>query len=456
MKTEFVKIDNVNGEITVTIEAADYAEKVKKQLKEINKTHPEPGFRPGKVPASLIERKYGKSVKYDVINKEVGNALFEYIKEQKLHVLGNPMPDAQNDFNIDQEGFTLKFKVGLAPEFDTHVNKDLHIPYYNIEVTDDMIARQDEMFRKRFGKQEPGDTVEPNALVKGVITELNADGSKKEDGIVVENGIVSPEYFKSEDQKALFVGKHVGDKVVFNPAATCNGSEAELASMLNIAKEEAGEHHGDFEMEIKEIIVLKPAELNQDFYNAIFGPDKVKNEEEYRKAIHDMIADSLRNDQNYRFTIDAKKAIQDAIGTLELPDEVLKNFLKEQNEALDNENIDEEYVRLRPELEWELEKEAVASQLDIKVEADDVKAMARSLAAQQLAQYGMTNATNDILDMYAENILKDQKAYQQVYGQTVDMKLYNGIRASVTLDEKTVNVEQFNDLFRNELAEKAE
>ena len=449
MKVDYAKIDDVNGELTVVLEEKDYADKVKKQLKEISKNHAEPGFRPGHVPAGLIQKKYGASVKYDVINKEVGSAIFDYIKENKLHVLGNPVPMQDEAFDINGTDFTLKFKVGVAPEFDTHVNKDLHVPYYTIKVTDEMIDRQDEQFTRRFGKQEQGEVVDATALVKGVITELDENGNVKEGGIVVENGIVSPQYFKSDDQRKLFEGKHVGDIVRFNPAATCDSNATELASMLNIAKEETENHKGDFNMEVKEIIVLKPAEHNQEFFDMVFGADKVHNEEEYRAALRDMIAASLVNDSNYRFTIDAKKAIQDAIGELKLPDVVLKDFLKSQNEALNNENIDEEYVRLRPELEWELEKEAVAAQLDIKVEDSDLLNTARMMARSQFAQYGMTNVPDETLDRYAQDILKDERARNQVYNQTVDMKLFGGIRATVSVDDKEVSVEEFNDLFRN-------
>lgn len=452
MNVNYAKIDDVRGELTVTIEEKDYSDKVKKQLKEITKTHQEPGFRPGHVPAGIINKKYGKAVKYDVINKEVGEAVFNYIKENGLHVLGNPIPQQNENFNLEDKDFTFTFKVGLAPEFDTHVNKDLHIPYYKIKVTDEMINTQDDALRRRLGKQVPGDTVEENALVKGVITELDTDGNPLEGGIVVENGIVAPSYFKSEDQKKLFEGKHPGDSIVFNPAATCDNNATEMSSMLNIDKSDVESHSGDFRFDIKEIIVLKPAEHDEEFFKNTFG-DRVHNEEEYREAIKNMLAQNLAGDSNYRFSIDAQKAIAGAVGSLNLPDEILKDFLKSQNEALTDENIDEEYVRLRPQLEWELIKEKIAGDLDIKVEEADLLNTARLMAQNQFAQYGMTNVPADMLDKYAKDILNDKKAYNQIYSQTSDMKLYNGIRASVTLDEKDVDVEGFNDLFRNEIEE---
>lgn len=448
MNANYAQLDNVRGELTITLEEKDYAEKVKKQLKDIHKNHAEPGFRPGKVPMGLIEKKYGKAVKYDVINKEVGDQVFNYIKENNLHVLGNPVPERNDNFNIDDQDFTFTFKLGLAPEIDTHVNKDLHVPYYNIQVTDEMINRQDDQFRRRYGKQEPGEEADESALVKGVITELNEDGSVKEGGIVVENGIVAPQYFKDRDQANLFIGKKVGEEVVFNPAATCDSNPAELSSMLNVSKEEAPEHKGDFKFDIKEIIVLKPAELNEEYYKLLFGPDKVHNEEEYREAIKQIIADSLKADSDYRFSIDAQNDIMKAVGKLELPDEILKDFLKSQNEHLTDENIDEEYSRMLPELEWELVKEAILAQLNVKVENADLLDMAKAVARNQFAQYGMTNVPEETLDKYAGEILKDEKSGRQIVAQATDMKLFKAIKEAVSVDEKDVNVEEFNDLFR--------
>lgn len=451
MKIDYAKVNDVIGEITMVVEESDYADKVKKQLKEIGKKHAEPGFRPGHVPAGLIEKKYGKAVKYDEINKLVGEAIFDYIKENKINVLGNPIPDKANAINDDVKEFTLKFKVGVAPEFEVKIDKDLHIPYYNIKVTDEMVGRQDEALRRRFGKQEPGEEVDATALVKGAITELNEDGTVKDGGVVVENGIVAPQYFKSEDQRNLFVGKHVGDSVVFNPAATCESNPTEMASMLNLPKEEAEKHQGDFRFDIKEIIVLKPAELNEEFFKEAFG-DNVKDENEYRDAVRKMIESSLTGDQNYRFTIDAEKAIRKEVGDIELPDEVLKEFLISQNEALNEENIDKEYDQIRSQLIWDLEKDKMLNALEIKVEEADLQNTARLMARNQFAQYGMTNVPDDAVEHYAEEILKDEKARNTIYRQTSDMKLFNAIRAAVSLDEKEVSVDEFNELFRAEAA----
>lgn len=446
MKIDYSKLNDVTGEITMVVEESDYADKVKKQLKEIGKKHAEPGFRPGKVPAGLIAKKYGNAVKYDEINKLVGDAIFNYIKENNLNVLGNPIPDKANAINDDATEFTLRFKVGVAPEFDVKADKDVTIPYYNIEVTDEMIDRQDDSLRRRMGKQQPGDEVDATALVKGVITELNEDGSVKDGGVVVENGIVGPAYFKSEAQRELFIGKKVGDTVVFNPAETCEANPTELSSMLNLPKEEAENHKGDFNFDIKEIIVLKPAELNEEFFKETFG-DNVKTVEEYRDAVRKMIETSLKGDQNYRFSVDAKKVLLDNVGDLQLPDEILKEFLINQNESLNAENIDTEYAGIRNQLIWDLTKDKLAQQLEVKVEEEDLLNTARLLARNQFAQYGMANVPEDAVEHYAGEILKDEKARNSVYNQTAEMKLFSKLMEVVNLDTKQVSVDEFNKLF---------
>lgn len=454
MKIDYAQINDVTGELIMNIEESDYTDKVKKQLKEIGKKRPEPGFRAGHVPAAILQKKYGQAVKYDVINDLVGESLFNYIKENDLNVLGNPLPDKDNAINEDSKEFTFKFKLGMAPELKFNVDKNLHVPYYNIEVTDDMTDRQNETLRRRFGKQEPGEEVDATALVKGVITELNEDGTVKEDGVVVESGIVAPQYFKSEEQRNLFMGKKVGDTLTFNPAATCESNPTELSSMLNLPKEEAEAHQGDFSFEIKEVIVLKPAELCEEYYKDVFG-DEVNDEAQYRDAVKKMIETSLKGDQNYRFTIDAENAIKQAVGDIQLPDDILKEFLISRNEKLDAGNIDKEYPEVRNQLVWDIEKNHLMKQLGVEVKEEDMLNTARIMARNQFAQYGMTNVPDDAVENYASEILKDEKANAQVAGQTADMKFFAALRDVVTLDEKSVSVDEFNALFRAE-AEAAE
>lgn len=453
MNVEFQKVDDVHGIITVTVEQADYADTVKKELKNIGKTHAEPGFRAGHVPAGVLEKKYGKSVKYDVVSRLVGQELYKYIEDNHLAVLGQPIPFKENDLNPNETDFTLKFNVGLAPVMDIKADKEMHIPYYKIKISDEMIDEQDKQLRRRFGKQEPGETVDETALVKGVIRELDADGND-EGGLVIENGIVAPQYFKDRAQADLFMGKHVGDKVVFNPWATCDGNPSEMSSMLNIDKKDVENYKGDFEMEIKEIIVLKPAELGEEYYKEVFGADStVKDESSYRAAVKAMIENSLSGEENFRFTIDARNVIMDKVKDTKLPDDILKEYLIINNKDINESNVDEVYESSKGSLLWDLAKDTLMTQMGIEINEEDVKQTAKMMARQQFAQYGMANPPEEAIDRFADDILKDKMAIDRIRQNTVDMKFFTGLREAVTVDEKEVTPEEFNALFKDEQEE---
>lgn len=453
MNVEFQKVDDVHGIITVTVEQADYADTVKKELKNIGKTHAEPGFRAGHVPAGVLEKKYGKSVKYDVVSKLVGQELYKYIEDNHLAVLGQPIPFKENDLDPNETDFTLKFNVGLAPVMDIKADKEMHIPYYKIKISEEMIDEQDKQLRRRFGKQEPGETSDETALVKGVLRELDADGND-EGGLVIENGIVAPQYFKDHAQAELFIGKHVGDKVVFNPWATCDGNPSEMSSMLNIDKKDVENYKGDFEMDIKEIIVLKPAELGEEYYKEVFGADStVKDEASYRAAVKAMIENSLSGEENFRFTIDARNVIMDKVKDTKLPDDILKEYLIINNKDINESNVDEVYESSKGSLLWDLAKDTLMTQMGIEMTEEDVKQTAKMMARQQFAQYGMANPPEEAIDRFADDILKDKKAIDRIRQNTVDMKFFTGLREAVTVDEKEVTPEEFNALFKDDKEE---
>lgn len=447
MNVEFKKLDNVNGELTITLEEKDYADKVKKQLKEIGKNRPEPGFRAGHVPMGLLEKKYGTAVKYDVVNREIVDAVYDYIRDNKMRVLGQPVPDKDNELKDGVSEFTFKFKVGLAPEIDAKIGKDMKVPYYTIAVTDDMVNQEIEALRKRFGVQGPGEVTEPDAVIKGVISELNPDGSVKEDGIVVDNGILAPIHFTSEEQKKLFEGKHPGDVVVFNPAASCNTNAVEMSSMLNIDKNDIENHKGDFNFEIKEIIVLKPAELDQEFFDNAVGKDKAHNEEELKAAVKDLIKDQLKAESDFRFTIDSRNVIEKSVGNVELPEEVLKHFLIQQNQQLNAENIDEEFVKIRPQLVWDLTKDEIVAKFNVEVSEDDIMNEARMAVYRQLSQYGPASLTEGVIDHYAAEVVKDQKNRDSFERNALNKKIFETIKENVTLDNKELSLDDFKKLY---------
>lgn len=447
MNVTMEKTGNVSGIITVSLEEKDYQDKVKKDLKTIGLKHHIDGFRAGKVPEGILRKMFGKQVLADVINRETIDALFKYIEDNKLSILGEPLSDESKEVDFSQKDFTFKFEVGLAPEFEAPVDKSLTIPYYKIAVDDEMVQRQTASYARRFGSQVPGEKVDETALVKGSVVELNEDGSVKEGGIST-NTIVSMEYLGETDEREKFMGKAVGDKVVYNPKNASKGSAAEIASMLNIEKAQAENVASDFEFTISEIIVLKLAEKNQEFFDNIFGKDVVKTEDEYDAKLREMIAGQLMLDSNYRFTLDAQAAIMEKVGTLELPVEFLKKWLVKTNEKITAENVDEEFNRMRPAAEWQLVKEKIVKNTGVKVEEADLKNEARVMAAQQFAQYGMTNVPDEYIEKYANDFLSNKEYRQRLVEKAVDDKFFTAVKNLVTLDEKTVSVEEFNNLFK--------
>ncbi len=447
MNVTLDRVDNVNGIITLSIEEKDYQDKVKRELKQISIKHPIAGFRPGHVPASLLQKKYGKEVLVEVVNREIYDNLINYIQENKLNILGEPIIANADEVNFDtMKDFNFKFEVGFAPEVNLTLDKTVTIPYYTIEVDQKMIDQQNDVLRKRFGKQVKGEQVDATALVKGSMVELDENGAVKEGGMNVESTIVAPQYFKSEDEKAKFADKKVGDEVVFNPWATCEGNLAELSSMMNVDKEKA-DIKSDFKLTISEILINKPADLDQELFDGVFGKDAVKNEEEYFAKVKEMIAGQLVNDSNFRFTMDAENVLKQQVGAMTLPTEFLKKWLVRQDNKYTAENIDEEFVKMVPQLEWQLIKEQAVKQLGVKVNDDDLLADAKRIAFQQFAQYGMTNVPEDMLEKYAKDILENKEYRSQIVQQSVDNKLYAEIKAAVNVEEKTVNVEEFNALF---------
>lgn len=453
MEVTLKKNGTTDARLTVSVVEANYAEKVTKELKTIGKTHQIPGFRKGHVPFAELKRRFGMQVTSDVINRVVYDAVIDYLRENKIDILGEPLPVEVVALDLkNQKDFTFEYDLALTPELDVKVDKDMTVPYYTIAVSDEMIDEQDKGLRKRFGAQIPGEEMEPDALVKGALMQLNEDGTINEnDGAIqVASGIVAPMYFKSKEEAAKFDGKKVGDKVVFNPWNTCGGDPTEMSSMLQIDKEIASDVKSDFEMAISEIIVVRPAELGEEFYTNVFGKDKVHNEEEYRKALRDMIAGQLAGNSEMLFRQEAQNALMAKYGNLTFADGLLKKWLMNRNEGLNEENIDEEYKKLLPGLEWQLISDRIARQADIKIEESDLLNFAKMMAARQFAQYGMTNLDEEIVTNYAKQMLSDKNYRSRLIEQVGDIKLFNAIKEMVTVDNKEVSLDEFK-----EIAEKA-
>lgn len=231
--------DKVSALLTVKIEKADYQDRVQKALKDLRHKAQMPGFRPGMVPAGLMKKMYGKQVTADEVNKLLSETLYKYIQDNKINILGEPMINQEKQSQIDfdtQEEFEFTFDIALAPEFKLELSKEDKVDYYHIDVTDEMVENQVKMYAQRNGKYEKVDAYEANDMMKGILAELDENGSVKEGGIQVEDAVMMPQYMKNEEQKAIFNGAKVNDVLVFNPATAWDNNEAELASLLKIEK----------------------------------------------------------------------------------------------------------------------------------------------------------------------------------------------------------------------------
>ncbi len=447
MNVTLDKTDNVSGVLTISIVEQDYQAEVKKQLNELGRRRPIKGFRPGHVPAGLLMKHYGGQVTAEVVDQIVSRELTKYVRDNNLELLGEPMlsQDTKVDM-INEKDFSFKFDLGFAPEFDLKLDKRVKVPYYNIEISQEMVDSQDSAFKKRFGTQVPGEESTEDALIRAALSELNEDGTVKEGGISVERTIVSPKYQKDDDEKKKLIGLKVGDEVVINPYKGAGGNVTELAAMLAVDKEQA-DIKSDFNMKVEEILVSKDAEHGQEFYDMVFGKDIAKTEDEYFAKVKEMLAGQLKNDSNYRFTLDAEAVLKKKVGALELPDEFLKRYLIQINKNLDAAKIEEEYPRTREEIVWQLIKEKVAKNYDVKIDQEDQLRLARIYASQQFAQYGIGNVPEETLDRYAEDLMKDEKYAREISTRAFEDKVFSTIRDKVSLTEKTVSADEFNKLF---------
>lgn len=446
MDVTLEKTSDLEGRIVVKVVEADYADRVKKELKEIGATRQIPGFRKGHVDMAQLRKRFGNEVKAHVLNEVSADAALKYIEDNKLDLLGQPLPADNGEIDLQAADYTFAYEVGFAPE----VNIDLAaatLPFYNIAVTDEMIAEQDKNMRQQAGEQVPAQEYADRALVKGAIMQLDENGQVKADGIQVTDGILAPFLFKGADEAKKFEGTKVGDKVVFDAFATCDGNEAELASMLHINRDEVEKARGNFEISIAEFIVNKPAELGQEYYDKVFGADKVHNEEEYRQAVADMIAKALQPNSNQLFTRQAEDYLMETYGAdMKLPETFLAKFLARNNSEIKPEDVDGMLKRSIPGIKWEIIENKTAEKLGVKVTEDDVKAAANSYAMQQLQQYGMAHMADQMLDYFADNMMKDEKQRRQLIQMAFNNKLFGAIHATVKLDEKTIGLDEFRAL----------
>lgn len=448
MKVSFENPDKINGLLTITVEDDDYKAEVEKTLKEYRKTANVPGFRPGQVPMGMIRRRFGSAVKMDAINKVLGDELQKYIADNNIAMLGEPLAsEKQQPQDLEKDGpYTFMFDIAVAPEFDIKLDANDTVDYYEIAADDALIDSQVEMFASRMGQNVEADHYEDGDVLKGDLRQLDAEGNTLEGGLTVEAASVMPKYLKSDDQKKLFDGCKPGDIITFNPSKAYEGSNYELSSLLKVDREKVAEYTGDFSYQITSVQHFEKHAVDQELFDLTFGKDAVKDEKEFREKIAEGLKAQLALDSDMKFLMDVRKYAEDKVGQLTYPDSLLKRIMKQNNQDKDQEFIDKNYEPSIKELSWSLIRSKIAVALGVKIEDEDVKSAAREMAKAQFAQYGMSNVPQEYVDNYADELLKKKEAQQQFVDRAIDAKLVEALKGVVTLNKKSVSLDEFNKM----------
>ena len=440
--------EKVSGVLTLVVEEADFAGDVEKQLKDYRKKANVPGFRPGQAPLGLIKRQVGAQVKVDVINRLVGEKLYEYIKENKINMLGEPMPHlGEEPVDLDAAApYTLKFDIAIAPEFKAELSDKDTIVYYDITTDDAIVDKQIEAFASRSGSYQKVDEYQDNDMIKGDIRELNEDGSAKEGGITVSQASMLPTYIKVDEQKALFQGCKVGDIIVFNPKKAYPESNIEISSLLKVSKEEAENITADFSFQVTEISRYQKHAIDQDLFDQVYGEGNVKDEADFRAKVTEGIKEQMVQNADFRFLQDVRTYVEGKIGEVKYADDLMKRIMLANNKDKGMEYVEKNYEASIKELTWSLAKNQIVEAQKIKVDDADVKAVAIDVTRMQFAQYGMTSVPEEYLEQYAEGMLKNREQVDNLVNAAVDRKLMAALKGVVKLDKKTISFEEFGKL----------
>ena len=449
MKITFDCPDKINGLLTMTIEPADYQEKVEKTLKDYRKKAQVPGFRPGQVPMGMVKRQYGTAVKVDEVNRLISEELYKYIQENKIKMLGDPLPNQEKqqpqDFEKDGE-LTFVFDIAVAPEFSVALTAKDKIDYYTINVDDKLIDQQVQMYQSQAGEFVKGEVFEGNDTLTGDLRQLDDKGNTLEGGITTESGMIMPAYIKADDQKKLFDGCKAGDIITFNPKKAYPDNDAEVAALLKVDKEQVKDLTSDFSFQVTEIRHYQPAEVNQQLFDRVFGEGAVKDEKAFREKIAELLKAQFAGSSDFKFMQDVRAHLEKKVGKLEFPEVLLKRIMVNNNKDKGEDFVEKNFEGSIKELAWHLIKEQIVAANEIKVEDDDVKRVAKEAIRAQFAQYGMSNVPDDVLENYATEQLKKRENIDNFVDRAVDLKLTEALKNVVKLNEKSVSLEDFNKL----------
>lgn len=440
----------VNAEtalLTVQVSPADYQSKVAASLDKYRKQAKIPGFRPGKVPMGLIQKQYGKGVLAEEMNKLVSDALYAYVQENKLEILGNPIPkegsEVKGDFDNPGD-FEFVYEIGYSPAIDLKLTNKSKYDYVQVKIDDKLIDQQIDDLRRRYGKMTSADEVNDTDMILAQFVELNEDGSIKEGGIM-HSSTTSMEFIEDKKVKKSLVGKKVGDKVTVSASAITRG-DSDKAAMLGIKPEELANHTDSYQMTINDIKRMELAELNQDLFDKLFGEGAVSSEKELRERIGADLKNMFANDSDRLLT---REVYRDLVENtpVNLPNDFLKRWIQLSNEKpITIEQIEADYDSYAKDLKWQLIQGHIFKANDIKLDNAEVIEFTKGLIANQFAQYGIPAPEDAELTKQAAGALQNREEANRIYDMLAEAKLTQYFKETVKLNSKEISYDEFVEL----------
>ena len=449
-KDNFARID-------VTVEKSDYAEDYKKRLNNISANATMRGFRKGHVPKGLILKMYGDSIHVDAVSEAVTTKLMDFIREKELKTIGQPiMPKELNQGEkLLQDEMTLTFHLALIPPVSEDIlGSDDHLTYYQPMINDEEVTKQLERLQQTNSKFVEGDHIVPNAFISGTLAELDGD-TPKEDGIQVERTLVYPDFMTDEEEKAKFDNAPKNSIVVFNPYKAYGGKKSELKALFRLddmSDEELEKYKdSDFSYEIKEISYSKRAELDQEFFDTVFGPDKVHSEEEAREELKSRMEQNIKANADYKFTEDLIDLIANQkTDKVDLAEDTIKEWYKGSEMAKDqtDEEIDSNLKELMKGLKLDIIINHYTEKYGLEVSEEDLKNFTRSYVINQLAQIGLSSPTEDMIEGQVQRALSNDNfrynTQQNMLRQMVAQKIHE--EGLLTVETKEVTPDELQKI----------
>ncbi|GMO35478.1 MAG: trigger factor [Candidatus Azobacteroides pseudotrichonymphae] len=441
MNITIEKTDDVNARITISVVKDDYQHLVRKSLSNLCKNVVIAGFRKGNVPQSIIQSMYGKNVLVEELNKLVSNELLKYIKENKLRILGEPLLIKKNlDLN-NQKDYEFLFDIGLQPEVDIGLTKNDELPYYTIVVTNEMIENQISTLKMQYGKHDTNiDVVENDSIIKGRLVELDAENALLKNGINLKDAILLPFSIKDEMERDKFINKKIGDVIIFNPYRAFKKNETELSYLLKVKKTEIPNHQGNFSFDITEISYYRQAEINQELFDKLYGIGVVTSEKMFKEVIKRNLILQLESESNYRFLLDIKKILLEKIKKVRFPEDFLKRLFMESN--ANEKDFPNVLQAIKTQFIWN----KIVEDNGIKVTSEDMRQTAKTLARVQFTLYNLRLISNDLLESYANEILKTEKWVQQLHNKALETKIIGFLKEKISLKPISVMKEEFRKI----------